>query len=363
MTLFVISVGTVLTVSALCSLTEAALYAVSMTYVRQLASAGTKAGTILSRFKQNMEEPITAILIINTAANTAGASIAGAQARELFGESSLIWFAVLFTVAVLICSEILPKVAGVAHSRPVARAASVPLLGAVNLLQPFVRLSQIIARPFKPDEPVPFAPEDEVHQMAALSAEEGSILPIEAELVKNVLHLDQVVARDIMTPRPVVYRLALDKTVGEVGEEVVGSPHSRIPLYDPDDPDHWPKWVSKQDILVSMARDAFDQVLDSLATPLGVVSEMTHGQLLLSEFLKRKELLLGVVNEYGGMTGVVALEDVMESLIGREIVDETDTEEDMQEAARRRIIKQYGDSEVGDTAGHDPETPPPHESS
>ena len=138
MTLFIVSVAVVIGVSAICSLTEAALYAVRRTYVRQLAESGLRAGHLLTRFKQNMERPITAILIANTAANTAGAAVAGAQARHLFGEAALVWFSVAFTVSVLFLSEIIPKVIGVTYNRPVARFMSGPLNLAIVALHPLV---------------------------------------------------------------------------------------------------------------------------------------------------------------------------------------------------------------------------------
>ena len=127
MTLFLISVLVVLSISACCSLTEAAIYAIRTPYVRRLSESGSASGQVLARFKENMERPITAILILNTAANTAGAAVAGAQARTLFGEGSLLWFSSLFTLSVLVFSEILPKVLGVVYSQPVARLHGVAL--------------------------------------------------------------------------------------------------------------------------------------------------------------------------------------------------------------------------------------------
>ncbi|MEJ2240354.1 MAG: DUF21 domain-containing protein, partial [Gemmatimonadales bacterium] len=142
MELFVISVAVVLIVSALCSLTEAALYAVAPAYVRQLAESGTTQGRLLARFKANIGLPITAILIANTVANTAGASVAGAQARFLFGESALLWFSALFTIAVLVFSEVIPKIVGVSRNRAVARLMAVPLDGLVRALWPVVRFTE-----------------------------------------------------------------------------------------------------------------------------------------------------------------------------------------------------------------------------
>ncbi len=339
MTLFVASVVFVLVVSALCSLTEAALYAVNMTYVRQLAESGSRAGRLLMNFKQQMERPITAILILNTTANTAGAAIAGAQARTLFGEAAMVWFAAGFTLMVLFCSEIMPKVAGVAYNRTIIRMLAVPLQCAIVVLSPLVWVSQRAARLLHRGEQSPLASEDEVRQMAAMSEEEGSILPIEARLIRNVLQLDEIRVRQIMTPRPVVYRLPAHATVREVAEQVIRSPHARIPVHEADNTDVWIGLVYRNEILTRMARDEFDVTLKSLAKPLSFVPEFMPGHLLLNEFLTRREHLLVVIDEYGDMTGVVTLEDLIEAILGEEIVDETDTFVDLRELARLRSFR------------------------
>ena len=307
MTLFIVSVAVVIGVSAICSLTEAALYAVRRTYVRQLAESGLRAGHLLTRFKQNMERPITAILIANTAANTAGAAVAGAQARHLFGEAALVWFSVAFTVSVLFLSEIIPKVIGVTYNRPVARFMSGPLNLAIVALHPLVWIGQLLARVLRPSDAAPMAPEEEVQQFAAMSAEEGSILGIEAELVTNVLRLNEVKARDIMTPRTVVFKLPADLTVREVSEQAAESPHARIPIYESSNPENWTGVVLRGDVLARLARDEFDATLDSIRKPLGFVPEAMPGHRLLNEFIKRREHLLAVVDEYGSVMGVVAL--------------------------------------------------------
>ena len=214
MTVFVVSVAAVIVISAFCSLSEAALYSVRMPYVRQLADGGQRAGVLLDAFKRNMERPITAILIVNTTANTAGAAIAGAQEQDLFGdEVARLWFPLAFTVGVLLFSEILPKVAGVSYDAAVSRVVALPWAVAIVVLTPVVWLSRQMTRLVRQRDQAPMAPEEEVHQVAALSAEEGSILPIEADLVQNVLRLDEIRARDIMTPRTVVFVLPENATV------------------------------------------------------------------------------------------------------------------------------------------------------
>ncbi|HPM81295.1 MAG TPA: CNNM domain-containing protein [Candidatus Anammoximicrobium sp.] len=336
MTLFILSVLIVLIVSAFCSLSEAALYAVRSTYIRQIAEQGSRAGQALSEFRENMEQPITAILIFNTAANTAGAAVAGAQAHVLFGESSLLWFSLSFTVAVLLVAEIIPKVLGVACSRSVATAVALPWAAVIKVLYPLIWGVQRLSRWFKPEESHE-APEEEVRQLAQLSAEEGSILPYEAALVSNVLRLDKVRTRDIMTPRPVVFKLASDMTLREVSQKVKEWTNSRVPVYDAEDPEIWKGFVFSRDILSGLAQDQFETTLDSLCRPLFFVSEKAPGHVLLRTFLTRRTHLFGVVDEFGDITGIVTLEDVMESLLGEEIVDEADSAVDMQAVAKQRM--------------------------
>ncbi len=335
MILFVASVTIVITVSAFCSLSEASLYAVRIPFIRKLVEQGSAAGRLLLGFKQDIQQPIAAILILNTIANTAGAAVAGAQARQLFGQGALVWFTILFTGTVLVFSEILPKVVGVTFNRVVAPAVSMPLKAALGLLYPLVWLTESVTGLVR-GQPQPIAPEDEVQQFAQMSAEEGSILPMEAELVSNVLRLNDILAKDILTPRVVVFKLPADRTVGEVREQVSSLPIARIPVFREADPENWIGVVLLRDILRCIAQDDFSVTLDSLAKPLHFVPESARGHALLTSFLVKRAHLFGVVDEFGAVAGVITLEDVLESLLGKEIVDETDTTVDLRDAARKR---------------------------
>jgi CBS domain containing-hemolysin-like protein len=341
MDLFIIAVATVLVVSAACSLSEAALYAVAPGYVRRIAEGGSTQGRVLARLKDNIGLPITAILVLNTVANTAGAVIAGAQARILFGEAALIWFSLLFTVAVLAFAEIMPKVVGVTKARAVSRLTAVPVYVLVRALWPVVWLTQRFANVMtKGREPV--APESEVHRLAELSAEEGSILPEEAALVKNVLRLDRIRTRDIMTPRTVVFKQPDNVTVQDIASHAWTLPHARIPVHDAKEPDNWTGQVLRRDILACLGRDEFDVSLASLAKPLGFVHDMLPAHDLLNIFLAHRRHLLGVIDEFANIVGIVTLEDVLEELIGKEIVDETDKVVDMRDVAHRRKGQEPG---------------------
>ena len=271
----------------------------------------------------------------------------------------MIWFSVVFTLAVLFLSEIIPKVAGVVYNRHVATAIAAPWAVTVKILFPLIWLTQHVSRFLKPDESV-IAPEEEVHHFAMLSAEEGSIMQHEAEMVSNVLRLDQVKTRDVMTPRPVVFKLASDTTLGQLSRKITEWNHTRVPIFDPNDPDSWKGFVFARDVLAGLAADRFDSTLEQFCKPLFFVSEDTPGHVLLRTFLKRRTHLFGVVDTYGDITGIVTLEDVLESLIGEEIVDETDSAVDMQEVARRRkqdLFRKMGerDSMVGGGDAEDPQ--------
>jgi CBS domain containing-hemolysin-like protein len=333
---FLATVGIVLIVSFSCSLTEAALYAVSPSYVRHLSERGTVAGKLLRKFKSNIDRPIVAILILNTFANTAGAAIAGAQASLLWGEEFLVWFTLGITLAVLYLGEITPKVLGVTHSRSLAPIVSVPLEAAMLGLTPLIWLSQKLTQFLRGSgKGGPVAPEEEVLQMARLSAEEGSILPIEAHIIHNVLRLNEVKVRDVMTPRTVLTRLPAELTLKELAEQDRSWRHSRIPVYSGDDMDNLTGVVLRRDIYTHLADDNFEPTVGSLAKPIRFVPEHMPGHMLLNEFLTARQHLFGVVDEYGGLAGIVTLEDILESLLGREIVGEFDPAVDMQELARR----------------------------
>ncbi len=343
MTVFVVSVLMVITVSAICSLSEASIYAVRRPYIRSLTETGSAAGPVLQRFKDNMERPITAILIVNTAANTAGAAVAGAQASALFGPEYFIWFSALFTLAVLMISEILPKIVGVIHSRPIATAVAIPWNITIKILTPVVWTVEHLSKLLKPSGRIFSAPEEEVMQLAQISADEGSISSNEAAMVRNVLRLNDVTAGEMMTPRTVVFRLPSNMTLSAAHAEGGAWTHSRIPIVDPDDSDRWTGLVRASDLLAGLAAGRLDDTLEDLARPLHMVSEDTRGHVLLARFIETRTHLFGVRDEFGGMAGVVSLEDVMESVIGAEIIDEVDVSADLRKVARDRAK----DSEEG----------------
>lgn len=348
MSLFAVSVATVLLIWAVCSLAEASLYAVRLPFVRHLEQSDHASGRILADFKANMERPISAILIVNTIVAAAGASIVGAQAIALFGENNLWQFSALFTVAALIISEIIPKILGVAYSRLVAPVLARPLSVVVQGLYPLIWIIEQLSILLKPRVPIATAPENEVRQMAEISAEEGSIMHYEAELVRNVLDLDKVTARSIMTPASVVVKLAEDSTLLEVQERIPEWNFSRIPIHRPQQPEMWIGLVLARDVLAALATNRVERSLKTLVKPLYFVRDTAPGHKLLKAFLKRRTHMFGVIGADGKALGVVTLEDVLESLIGAEIVDELDEIVDMQRVAQMRQGRESGSHPAGE---------------
>jgi CBS domain containing-hemolysin-like protein len=155
-------------------------------------------------------------------------------------------------------------------------------------------------------------------------------------MVKNVLRLNEITAGQIMTPRPVVLKFPSNMTVRQVSEKIKDWTYSRIPIYSIDDPETWNGYVLRRDILTSLANDDFETTLESISKPLLFVSEKTPGHVLLKSFVRRKTHVFGIMDDFGDLIGIVTLEDVFESLIGEEIVDEVDSAVDMQEVARLR---------------------------
>jgi CBS domain containing-hemolysin-like protein len=318
MTLLILSTLVVFLSTGICALAEAALYAVPRPWLRQLQANGQHAGFLLEQFKEKMDYPISAILIFDTILGVGGAAVAGAQAHALFGPDYVIWFSVGLAASLLIVSQIVPKIVGVVYAKPIARMFAVPIAVAIAALYPVVWLIERFTRFLKPDEPPQKASEEEVKQMARISAEEGSILRVEAELIQNSLELNDLRAEQIMTPRDQVMALPAEMTVRQAFTRFQYGAHSQIPIIAADDSDRWTGLVNSRDILTEMARDHFDVRLADIARTFHCVPASEPGHVLLDRFLKQRSGLFAVVDEDGRAVGVVSLPDVIEEIVGEE---------------------------------------------
>lgn len=336
-----ITVALVVLISAACSLSEAVLYSVPISYIEQLAESGRRSGMILRRLRRKVDRPIIAILSLNTIANTAGAAVAGAIAAQVFGNRWLGIFSAFITLAILFFAEVVPKTIGVVYSRQLATVIARPLQILVILFQPFVWIltltTKVIARRQESD----MVSEEELLVMARLGQRKGIIHEDEALVIHNILSLGQKVAREIMTPRTVLFSLHGETTVDHARHEEGFFVHSRIPIYFKNGEDIG-GIVHRRDVLAAVADDQLEVQLQSLMKPVHFVLDKTGVDRLLKLFLERREQMFVVIDEFGGLSGVVTLEDVLEEILGKEIVDEFDQVEDMRELAqirRRQVMK------------------------
>ena len=344
MTTLILTVVISVTVSFVCSFLEAALYSVPWSHVESMRKAGGKAGDLLFALRSQIDQPIAAILTLNTIANTAGSAIAGSFAATVFGESNMLWFAAGFTILILVCSEIIPKTLGVSYCRPAAVFLAYAANGMVIMLKPLIVVSSWITRMASPKNKVPAATEEDVYAIIGMLRRSGRIEPYEETSIRNILALDTKSVRDIMTPRTVAFSLPADATVEEAHTAGGFWHFSRIPVYG-DDNEDIVGLISRRRVLEELARDRHSCKLSAIMHPVHFVLESLPLNKLLLRFLDERVHILVVLDEFGGMAGVVTLEDVLEEILGREIVDETDEVPDLRELARqrrRRLLGQQG---------------------
>lgn len=332
----ILATSAVLLVSCLCSLLEAALYSLPSTHIEMMAQQNKGSGRILKELTGDIQRPIAAILSLNTLANTGGAAIAGAAFVGAFPHTPEAYFTLGISLAVLVFSEIIPKTAGVVYSRPLAPFIARPLSWMVAAFTPFIWLNQFItALITRGAEEQQAIAAEEIQVIARMSRQSGSIAPEQERVISNILNLNNLRARDIMTPRTVVFALDRHATLNEARREAGQWPHSRVPVYE-GDREAIVGLVLRRDVLAALADGAETVRLSDLQRPLHMVPESARAQQLLLDFLERREHLFGVIDEYGVFCGIVTLEDVLEEIVGAEIVGEFDPAVSMRERARGR---------------------------
>ena len=341
MTELVVAVTAAVLTSAMCSLFEAVLYSVPTSHVEALSQKGRSAGRILARLRKDVDRPIAAILSLNTIANTAGAAVAGAAASSVFGHDRLAYFSAAFTLAILLFSEVVPKTAGVIHSRRLASVIARPLQVLVWVFTPLVWLCRGVTQLISRRRPEPGISDEELIVMARLGLREGTMRSDEVAVIENILALEAKRASEIMTPRSVMVALAESLPVDEARKLSGVLSHSRIPVYG-QTPDEVIGVVLRRDILAASADGRGDTPVSELARPAHFVTDDAPLDELLRTLLERRQHLVVVIDDHGGVAGVLTLEDVLEEILGEEIVDELDEVTDMREVARQRREKLLG---------------------
>ena len=331
----ILAVSFAILISATCSVFEAALYSIPVSRIEMMAKQRPATAAILKKLKDNIDEPITAILTLNTIANTMGAAVAGAAAAVVFGESNIIWFSIFFTLAILLLSEILPKTIGVEFNWTLAPYIARPLQVMIFVLKPMILLCQAVTR-LIPRQTISRISAEEVTTIARLSRKSGEIEKEQEQVITNILDLRYKTVRQVMTPRTVTFSLSKNMTVAEAAQlRKQWRIHSRVPVYGRST-DDVVGIVLSYEVMMACADDKHDLKLSEIMQPVNFVPETAHLNKVFREFFEKHQHLFVVVDEYGSVTGVISMEDIIEEIMGREIVDESDRTKDLRALAREK---------------------------
>ncbi len=323
-------------VSFLCSILEAVLLSVNMSYVSVLEKTRPGAGSLLKQHKTNLNKSISSILILNTIANTLGAAGVGAQAEIVFGSTAVFYVSVVLTFAILFLSEIIPKTIGATYWKELAPLAAYFIRFFIWLTLPVIMVTQLVTNYISKEKDVPGSlTKAELIESTLLSEDDGAIDEIESDVIENVLLLDDIQVKDISTPRSVVFAVDERTTIHDV-VALEGSFHfSRIPVY-----------RESIDVMsgIVLTKKIFKQAIEDDTVAIGAIkselfaiNENIPVSKALDLFIKRKEHMFLVVDSYDQTEGIVTLEDCVETILGVEIMDESDRVEDMRAYAKEKM--------------------------
>ncbi len=343
--------------SFLCSIWEAVLLSVTPSYVRIKLQEGGQTGKLLQRFKKEVNAPLTAILSLNTVAHTVGAILVGASTGDAFGIDAVAFtipyfeyevgyeliVSIVMTLAILILSEIIPKNLGATFWKQLApfTVKSLNILVKIFTYTGFIWMSNQIKKLMLKDGNDPHATalsRSEFIAMAEAQTETGQLAQEEGRILQNLLMFDSLTVRDVMTPRTVVVGARANMTIREFYEKFDGSPFSRYPVFG-ETRDQVEGYVLKDMVYKAIIDNRDHESLSSLMRPLLAIPDTTSLHQMIDMMLKRREPIAITVDEFGGLEGLVTMEDAMETLLGLEIMDEMDTSQDMQKLARDKWRK------------------------
>jgi len=331
--------------SFMCSIWEAVLLSVTPSYIKLKENNSPATGKLLSDLKKDIDKPLSAILTLNTIAHTVGAIGVGAQAGKLFGGEDVELLgigisvesiiATLMTLAILFLSEIIPKTIGANKWRELAPITARSLNFLLIILKPFVWVSNQITRLLKKDKSKSVFGKQDFAAMAEVVNESGAITKGDVELIRNLMQYDRLTAEDVMTPRPVMVMAEESQTLQEFYDQHKNLVFSRIPLYK-GSKDAANGVLLKNELLKALLEGKGEEPLSSLKREVPVIpKDMTLRKVFETLNDKRGHLAV-VADQYGAITGLVTLEDVIETLFGLEIMDETDSISDLQSFARKK---------------------------
>lgn len=323
-------------VSFICSILESVLLSVNMAYISVLEKERPRTGALLKAHKIGINKSIASILILNTIANTLGAAAVGAQAEILYGTGAVFYVSIILTFAILFLSEIIPKTIGAVYWKSLAPMAAYMIRFFIWLTFPIILLTLFVTNRIKKSSGSISLTKEELIESTLLSEDEGVLGEKESDVIENILLLDKIRIKEILTPRTVVFALDGSRSIKDIVEsEPAIFKFSRVPVYD--------KSIESITGIV-MTKKIFKQALkdDSVALntikkDIFTISENLPVSKALDLFIKKKEHMFLVVDGYDQTEGIVTLEDCVETILGVEIVDESDSDVDMRELAKQKM--------------------------
>ena len=324
-------------ISGLCSTLEATLLSTPLSFITGLEEQGRKGAERLKKLKQNPDRPISAILCLNTIANTVGASIVGSLVYEVYGDALVGVFSTIFTFCILILSEIIPKTIGASYWRSLAIPASSVINLMIVITFPLVWVLERLQKLISSRSGQVSVSREDISAMVSVATEEEVIEKEEKKMIQNLLKLDEVTAHEIMTPSVVVEMAPSNMTIREFYDS--DNTHSRILVYDEENDEYILGYVLRQEVLEKMAEDKFTATLNDILRPVLHFKEEDSVSDIWEVLLEKKEHISVILDEYGSLRGIVTMEDVIETMLGHEIVDEKDEVVDMQEYAKEQWEK------------------------
>ena len=311
-----------------------------MSFVSMLEKEGRKGAPLLKKYKQDIDKPIAAILSLNTISHTVGAAGVGAQSEAIFGSQFFAITSAILTLLILVFSEIIPKTIGASYWRKMAIPCARIIHVLVIVTYPLVLMPELITHIFSGKKQQTSVSREEVSAMVTVGAEEGVLEKKENRMIQNLLKLDDVKARDIMTPSSVAEIAEESMTLREFYQNDAFRQFSRIPVYNEENDDYIKGYVLRQTILEKLSEDKFNLRLTDIIRPVLTFQENENVSKIWEQLLAKKEHISIIIDEYGCFRGIVTMEDVIETMLGTEIVDEKDTVTDMQEFAREKWQEQ-----------------------
>lgn len=325
-------------ISFLCSVLESVILSVSFSFIYLKEEQGHKSAIQLKNIKNRIDRPLAAILTLNTIAHTVGAAGVGSQATKLFGEAYFGIISAILTILILILSEIIPKTIGARFWRELALPSARVIQLLIIITYPILLLTEFITKSISKRKNSHSISRDEVAMLASLGQDEGIFEEAESKSIINLIRLKEIKVKDIMTPRTVMVAAQEDLPMTTFFTEEIFANFSRIPVYT-DNIDQVTGYILKKDILETLAKGDNNGLLKDKKRQIVACYENLSVPKLFEKLMIKKEHIALVINEYGGTEGLATMEDIIETILGLEITDESDTQTDMQQLARERWKK------------------------